>query len=91
MATEDEWGDIMRIGPMIHIPDNTTDTSPFCLPVQTTGADAFKWALCLISPGLQGVHACIVHTLHDEIIVEARDAIEDQGAGDCEEGNGRGF
>jgi hypothetical protein len=41
-------------------------------------ADGFKIALCLISRGLEGVDARIVHTQHDEIIVEARDGIEDQ-------------
>ena len=39
---------------------------------------AFKLALYLISSGLQRVDARIVNTLHDEIIVEARDGIEDQ-------------
>jgi hypothetical protein len=34
--------------------------------------------LYLFSRGLEGTDACIVHTQHDEIIVEARDAIEDQ-------------
>ena len=63
---------------MIHIPDNATDTSLFCLPIQANGADGFKLALCLISSGLEGMDARIVHTLHDEIIVEARDGIEDQ-------------
>ncbi len=63
---------------MIHIPDNPTDTSPFCLPVQASGADSFKLALCLIPSGLEGVDARIVHTQHDEIIVEAKDGIEDQ-------------
>jgi DNA polymerase I-like protein with 3'-5' exonuclease and polymerase domains len=47
-------------------------------PVQANGADAFKQALYLISSGLQGVDARIVHTLHDETIVETRDGIEDQ-------------
>jgi DNA polymerase-1 len=55
-----------------------TDTSLFNLPVQTNGADEFKLALCLITSGLEGMDARIVHTLHDEIIVEARDGIEDQ-------------
>ena len=63
---------------MIHIPDNTTDASLFCLPVQTTIRHAFKLALCRISRGLEGVDARIVHTLHDETIAEARDGIEDQ-------------
>ena len=57
------------------VPDNATDTSLFCLPVQANGADAFKLALYLISRALQGVDARIAHTLHDEIVVEARDAI----------------
>jgi hypothetical protein len=35
MAKEDESENIMRIGRMIHIRDNATDTSLFCLPVQT--------------------------------------------------------
>jgi hypothetical protein len=35
MATEDEWGNIMKIGRMIHIPDNATDTLLFFLQVQT--------------------------------------------------------
>ena len=42
--------------------------------------DSFcSWlALYLISRGLEGIDARIVHTQHDEIIVEARDGIEDQ-------------
>ena len=36
-------------------------------------------ALVHISDGLEGVDACIVHTPpHDEMIIEARDVIEDQ-------------
>ncbi len=41
------------------------------------GADGFKLALYLISRALEGIDARIVHTQHDEIIVEARDGIED--------------
>ena len=67
-----------KIGGMIHIPDNATDTSLFCLPVQTNGADGFKLALCLISRGLEGIDARIVNILHNEMVVEARDGIEDQ-------------
>jgi len=67
----------MRIGRIISVPDNATDTSLFCLPVQTTGADAFKLACTSFLVGCR-VDARIVHTLYDEIIVEARDGIEDQ-------------
>ena len=77
LAAEDEWGGTIRIGRRIHIPDNATDTSLFCLPVQANGADGFKLTLYLISRALQGVDARIGNTLHDEIIVEARDGIED--------------
>jgi len=69
---------IIRLDRIISVPDNSTDTSLFCLPIQTTGANAFKLALYLISRGLEGVDARIVHILHDEIVVEARDGIEDQ-------------
>ena len=55
-----------------------TNTSPFCLPVQTTGGHPFKLALYLISRGLQGIDARIVHTLHCEVSIEVRDGIEDQ-------------
>ena len=75
---------------MIHIPDNTTDTSPFCLPVQPNRSDAFKLALWLISRGLNGVDARIVDTLHDEII-EARDGIEDQVQSIVKEGMEEAF
>ena len=67
MATEYEWGDIMRIGRLIHIPDNATDISLFFLPVQTTGADAFELALCLISHGLEGV---LFHLKPDKQLID---------------------
>ncbi|MGA2735332.1 MAG: DNA polymerase [Syntrophobacteraceae bacterium] len=46
-------------------------------PVQTNGADGFKLALINISEKLDGLDASIVNTQHDEIIVAARDGIED--------------
>jgi DNA polymerase I len=68
-----------RIGRVINVADDVTDNSLFNWPVQANGADGFKLALYLISRGLEGVDARIVHTpQHDEIIIEARDAIEDQ-------------
>ena len=57
------------------VQDNVTDASLFRLSVQANGADGFKLALCLISSGLEGMDPRVVHTLHDEIIVEARDGI----------------
>jgi DNA polymerase-1 len=55
-----------------------SDRSLFNLPVLTNRADGLKLALCLIPSGLEGVDARIVNTLHDEIIVEARDGTADQ-------------
>ena len=49
-----------RIGRIILVPDNVTDTSLFCLPARTNGADAFKLALCLIFRGLERIDAHIV-------------------------------
>jgi DNA polymerase I-like protein with 3'-5' exonuclease and polymerase domains len=48
------------------------------LPVLATGADAFKLAVLIISNRLEGADARTIHTLHDEIIVEARADIADQ-------------
>ena len=48
------------------------------LAVQATGADGFELAPINISEKLNGLDAKIVHTRHDEILVEARDHIADQ-------------
>jgi DNA polymerase I-like protein with 3'-5' exonuclease and polymerase domains len=56
-----------------------TDNSLFNWPVQANGADGFKLALYLISGALKGMDARIVQKIpFDEIIVEARDGIEEQ-------------
>jgi len=70
-----------RIGRVINVADDVTDNSLFNWPVQANGADGFKLALYLISCGLEGMDARLVHTQHDEIIIEARDRIEDQVEG----------
>ena len=67
-----------KIGRLIHIPDDSSDRSLFNLPVQTNGADGFKLALIHISGKLNGLDARIVHSQHDDIIVEAKDHIADQ-------------
>jgi DNA polymerase-1 len=67
-----------KIGRIIHIPDDATDRSLFNLPVQTNGADGFKLALICISEKLNNMDARIVHSQHDEIIVEAREDQADQ-------------
>jgi len=63
---------------LVHIQDDARDSSLFNLPVQATGADGFKLALVWIAEKLNGTDARIVHTQHDEIIVEARDDEADQ-------------
>jgi len=76
---------------MIHIPDNVTDTSPFCLAVQANGADAFKLALCLISRGLQGVDARIVNNFTRRDNSGGQRWHRGPGGGDCEGSDGRGI
>jgi DNA polymerase-1 len=49
-------------------------------PVQGTAADGFKLALINLDRQLDGQNACIVHILHDEVIVEARADIVDSVA-----------
>jgi len=46
-------------------------------PVQGTAADGFKMALIRLNKGLDGQAARIVHILHDEVIIEAREDIAD--------------
>jgi DNA polymerase-1 len=66
---------LTKIGRIIHIPDDARDSSLFNLPVQANGADGFKLALVWIAEKLNGFDARIVHTQHDEIIVETKDDI----------------
>ncbi|MGO8945497.1 MAG: DNA polymerase [Syntrophobacteraceae bacterium] len=66
-----------KTSPDFHLSD-ASDRSLFNLPVQATGADGFKLALIHISEKLNGPDAHIVHTQHDEIIVEAREDIAGQ-------------
>jgi DNA polymerase-1 len=47
-------------------------------PVQANGADGFKLALIHISEKLNGLDARIVHTQHDEMIVEVKEEIVDE-------------
>jgi DNA polymerase I-like protein with 3'-5' exonuclease and polymerase domains len=47
-------------------------------PVQGLGADILKVALALTHDRLRGLDAYLVNTVHDEIVVEAREDIADQ-------------
>jgi DNA polymerase I len=64
-----------RMGRRMVVTNSTTNNSIVHFPVQGTGSDGFKFALLLLDKKLQGMDARIVHILHDEIIVEARDDI----------------
>ncbi len=63
------------IGRLIHLQDDASGRSLLKLPVQATGSDGFKLALISISEKLNGPNARIVHTRHDEMTVEAGDAM----------------
>ena len=63
-------------------------------PVQGTAADGFKRALISLDRELVGEDASIVHIMHDEVIVEARDDITDAVAvtvKNCMEGAFKGI
>ena len=58
-------------------------------PIQGAGAEGFKIALVELDRGLSGQDVQIVHLLHDEIIVEAREDVADRvatAAKECMEG-----
>ena len=59
------------------LPKDANINSLYNYPVQGTAADGFKLALIYLDKKLAGQDAHIVHILHDEVIVEARDDIAD--------------
>ena len=77
-----------RMGRRMVVINSTESNSIINFPVQGTGSDGFKYALWQLDGELQCMDARIVHILHDEIIVEARDDIAGQVSGvvkDCME------
>jgi DNA polymerase I-like protein with 3'-5' exonuclease and polymerase domains len=81
-----------KIGRLIRIPpDDASNRSLFNLPVQATGADGFKPALINISKKLNGLDARIIHTQHDEIIIEAGKDIADKVQAIVEESMEKAF
>jgi len=67
-----------QLGRRMKVSDDTKDTSLYNFPVQGTAADGFKQALVLLDGKLEDLGAMIVHTLHDEIIVEAKEGIAEK-------------
>jgi len=69
-----------RLGRRMIVSNDTGFNSICNFPVQGTGADGFKLALIDLDDKLKALDARIVHILHDEIIVEAREDIADRVA-----------
>ena len=65
------------LGRRLRINKDTNPNSLINYPVQGTAADGFKMALIQLDDELTGKDARIVHILHDEVIVEAREDIAD--------------
>ena len=59
------------------VDDDVKDNSIVNFPIQATASDGFKLALLDLDQKLEGLDARIVHIIHDEIIVEAREDIVD--------------
>jgi DNA polymerase I-like protein with 3'-5' exonuclease and polymerase domains len=69
-----------KLGRRLKVSKDTKVNSLYNYPVQGTAADGFKRALIELNEQLEGMDATIVHILHDEMIVEARDDIADSVA-----------
>ena len=69
-----------RLGRRMSVSNDTKRNSLYNFPIQATGSDGFKLALIWICDSLKNMDAKIVHILHDEIIVEAREGIAEDVA-----------
>ncbi len=65
------------MGRTLGVSKDSNINSLYNYPVQGTAADGFKLALILLDEKLNDTDAQIVHILHDEVIVEAKDDIAD--------------
>jgi len=65
------------LGRALKVNKDTNPNSLINYPVQGTAADGFKMALIRLDDELTDQDARIVHILHDEVIVEAREDIAD--------------
>jgi DNA polymerase-1 len=80
-----------RLGRLLKVSSNANENSLCNFPVQATAADGFKRALVLIDEKLQGINAQVVHILHDEVIVAAREDIAELVALTVKESMEEGF
>ena len=69
-----------KLGRTLKVTKDANANSLINYPVQGTAADGFKMALIHLDEELAGQDARIVHILHDEVIVEAREDIADSVA-----------
>jgi len=67
-----------KLGRRRKVDDDVRDNSIVNFPIQATASDGFKLALLDLDQKLEGLDARIVHIIHDEIIVEAREDIVDE-------------
>ena len=68
------------LGRRLKVDKESNPNSLINYPVQGTAADGFKLALINLDDELDGQDARIVHILHDEVLVEAREDIADSVA-----------
>jgi len=68
------------LGRSLKVSSDVKINSLYNYSVQGTAADGFKIALIDLDRQLDGKDACIVHILHDEVIVEAKTDIADSVA-----------
>ena len=67
-----------KLGRGLKVDDDIKDKSIVNFPIQATASDGFKLALLDLDKKLEGLDARIVHIIHDEIVVEAREDIVDE-------------
>jgi DNA polymerase-1 len=72
---------VSRLGRRLLVSDDVNHNSILNFPVQATASDGFKLASLSLDQALDGKDERIVHILHDEVIVEARQDIAEQVAG----------
>lgn len=88
-AAKKEGSVTTKLGRCRKISDDDTDDAICNHPMQGVAADGFKIALIELDEKLADLDAQIVHIMHDEIIIEAREDVADHVAGvakECMEG-----
>ncbi len=63
------------LGRRLTVSKETKLNTVYNFPVQATGSDGFKLALTGINATLQGVDGRLIHSIHDEVIIEAETEI----------------